>query len=181
MSREVYKKEAYMRKIIIISLVAVLCFLIFVSVVYGAFGNKTIKVTYRNISIYVNGQKKTPEEEPFIYNGRVYVPLRFISEALNKNVTWNGTNNRIDINDKGVGITTGGLEEATIIKDFDGDKVIIERTNGEKWILEAKTWCSWSWRYEGKKVLLKFGYVTSMLINDEGDSCEFWTGDEIGG
>jgi len=71
--------------------------------------------------------------------------------------------------------TIGDLEEAIIIKDFDGDKVIIERAYGEKWILEAKTWCSWSWRYEGRKVLLKFGYVSSKLINDEGDVCEFWT------
>lgn len=75
--------------------------------------------------------------------------------------------------------TIGDLEEAIIIKDFDGDKVIIERANGEKWILEAKTWCSWSWRYEGRKVLLKFGYVSSKLINDEGNVCEFWTEEEI--
>ena len=75
--------------------------------------------------------------------------------------------------------TFGGLEEAIIIKDFDGDNVIIERANGEKWILEAKTWCSWSWRYEERKVLLKFGYVSSKLINDDGDVCEFWTEEEI--
>jgi len=74
---------------------------------------------------------------------------------------------------------TGDLEEAIIVKDFDGDKVIIERANGEKWILEAKTWCSWSWRYEGRKVLLKFGYVSSELINDDGDVCKFWTEEEI--
>ena len=88
-----------MRKIIIISLVAVLCVLIFVSVVYGFLGNKTITVTYRNIAIYVNGQKVTPEVEPFIYNSRTVVPLRFISEALNKEVKWDSVNNRIDIND----------------------------------------------------------------------------------
>jgi len=149
------------------------------NIVYGFIGKKTITVSYRNISIYVNGKKMTSEIEPFIYDGRTMVPLRFISEALNKEVTWNEKNSQIDINDKGAPIRIGDLEEATIIKDFDGDKVIIERSNGERWLLEAKTWCSWSWRYEGKKVLLKFGYVTSKLINDEGDTCEFWTEDEI--
>jgi hypothetical protein len=89
-----------MRKIIIVSLVAVLCISIFVNVVYGVLGNKTITVTYRNISIYINGKKTTPSSEPFIYNGSTYVPLRFVSETLDKEVKWDGTNNRIDINDK---------------------------------------------------------------------------------
>ena len=82
-------------------LLAVLCILSVVSanVVFAAFGKKTITVTYRNISIYVNGQKVTPEVEPFIYNSRTVVPLRFISEALNKEVKWDSVNNRIDIND----------------------------------------------------------------------------------
>ncbi len=152
------------------------------SITYATVGNKTITVTYRNISIYVNGIKRTPSGEPFIYNGVTYVPLRFVSEALGKEVKWDGTKNRIDIIEK---ITTpgggsyGGIEEATILKDFDGDKVLVQRANGEKWILEAKTWCRWSWRYEGKKVLLKFGYVTSILINDDGDTCEFWTEEEV--
>jgi hypothetical protein len=167
-----------MKKTMAFVLVLLLVLSIF-NVVYSSLGNKTITATYRNISIYVNGKKVTPEIEPFIYNGRTLVPLRFVSEALNKEVTWDDKTSRININDKGTVITTGGLEEATLVKDFDGDKVIIERVNGEKWILEAKTWCSWSWRYEGSKVLLKFGYVTSILINDDGDTCEFWTGEEI--
>jgi len=91
-------------------LLAVLCiFVVSANVVFAAFGKKTITVTYRNISIYVNGQKKTPQEEPFIYDGRTYVPLRFISEALNKEVEWNGVNNRIDINDTNSGMVIFGF------------------------------------------------------------------------
>lgn len=75
---------------------------------------------------------------------------------------------------------SGDLETAWIIKDIDnGDNVIIERRFGEKWLLEAKTWCSWCWRYEGRKVYLIFGYVTSKLINDDGDVAEFWTEEEL--
>lgn len=73
----------------------------------------------------------------------------------------------------------GDFEEATIVKDLDGDKVIIERANGDRWILEAKTWCRWSWKYEGKKVLLKFGSVSSELMNESGDICKFWTEEQI--
>jgi len=87
-----------MKKTMAFVLVLLLVLSIF-NVVYSSLGNKTITVTYRNISIYVNGQKVTPEVEPFIYNSRTVVPLRFISEALNKEVKWDATNNRIDIND----------------------------------------------------------------------------------
>lgn len=72
------------------------------------------------------------------------------------------------------------LEKAWLIKDINsGDSVIIERRNGEQWLLEAKIWCSWCWRYEGRQILLKFGYTTSKLINDDGDVSEFWTEDEL--
>jgi len=87
-----------MKKTMTFVLIVLLVLGIF-NVVYSSLGNKTITATYRNISIYVNGQKVTPEVEPFIYNSRTVVPLRFISEALNKEVKWDAINNRIDIND----------------------------------------------------------------------------------
>lgn len=72
------------------------------------------------------------------------------------------------------------FEKAWLIKDINsGDNVIIERTNGEQWLLEAKIWCSWCWRYTGRQILLKFGYTTSKLINDDGDVSEFWTEKEL--
>lgn len=72
------------------------------------------------------------------------------------------------------------IETAWLIKDINyGDSVIVERRNGEQWLLEAKTWCSWCWRYEGRQIHLKFGYVTSKLVNDDGDVSEFWTEEEL--
>ena len=76
---------------------------------------------------------------------------------------------------------TQEFEEAILVKDLPEGVVVIERANGEKWKLDAKKdWCRWAWRYEEKKVRLKFGYVSSILINDEGDSCEFWTEEQVG-
>jgi len=40
----------------------------------------------------VNGAVKVLDVAPFIYNGRTYVPLRFISEALGKEVRWDDQN-----------------------------------------------------------------------------------------
>jgi hypothetical protein len=71
-------------------------------------------------------------------------------------------------------------EEALILKDFGDGRVLIERANGERWILDAKTsWCEWSWHYEERKVLLQFGPFSSTLINDKGEACDFWTEEQI--
>lgn len=83
-----------------------LVFTVFVSfivigsaVVYGENIVKTIQVTYRNISIQVNGRIVSSDQEPFIYQGRTFVPLRTIGEALGKTVEWDNSKNQVVIND----------------------------------------------------------------------------------
>lgn len=51
---------------------------------------KQIPVNYQDITIYVNGESITvqPNEEPFIYDQRTFVPLRLVAEAVNLNVEW---------------------------------------------------------------------------------------------
>jgi foldase protein PrsA len=49
-----------------------------------------IEVYFKNIKYMFDGQEKKPAEESFIYNGTTYVPLRFVSEALGKQVQWDG-------------------------------------------------------------------------------------------
>lgn len=78
-----------------------LSFMILGSVyVYGENIVKTIQVTYRNITIQVNGKTIPSEQEPFIYQGRTFVPLRTIGEAMNKNVEWDNAKNQVNITDK---------------------------------------------------------------------------------
>jgi hypothetical protein len=68
---------------------AVLSVLLGGTFVYAA-GGTTIEVFFNNIKIMVDGTEKKPEEgKPFIYEGSTYVPLRFISDALGKEVGWN--------------------------------------------------------------------------------------------
>jgi hypothetical protein len=76
--------------------------------------------------------------------------------------------------------TTPPTEEALILKDLGNGKLIIERQNGEQWLLDARTgWCPWSWRYEGKKVNLQFGPWSCRLTSEEGEACDFWTEEQI--
>lgn len=149
-------------------------------------GTRSISVAYRNIKITLQGKQVSTTEEPFIYEGRVYVPLRLLSEQMGQKVTWNSATSTVAISSTVASPTlpvvpSSEWETATIVADVDsGDGVIIRRKSGEEWLLEAKLWCSWSWLYEGRSVLLKFGYVSSILVNDDGDSCDFWTKKQVG-
>ncbi len=80
-----------MTKIIKTSL---LCFAIFViaTVNSNASGNND------DIEVYINFEKITfGDQEPFIDDNRVQIPLRFVSEELGADVSWNGNNNTIKI------------------------------------------------------------------------------------
>lgn len=65
---------------------------------------QAINVVYDNYRIIIDGADKSdvPEDsKPFIYNGRTYVPLRYIGESMGKKVLWNGDTKSIYINDEG--------------------------------------------------------------------------------
>jgi len=56
-----------------------------------------------------------------------------------------------------VGLSTAiaGTEYVTVIKVLDdNDKGIIERRNGERWLIEKGVGALSFWRFEGKKVLI---------------------------
>ncbi|NOU97061.1 peptidylprolyl isomerase [Paenibacillus sp. LMG 31456] len=72
-----------------------------------------IEVYFKNIKYMFDGQQKKPADDSFIYNGTTYVPLRFVSEALGKEVTWDGDNDTIYVGRKidlssTVGVYKGG-------------------------------------------------------------------------
>ncbi|MCX7921663.1 MAG: stalk domain-containing protein [Clostridia bacterium] len=64
---------------------------------------KTIKVVYNNIKLYVDGTLIQPKDgkgntvQPFIYNGTTYLPAAAISKALGKNVKWDGKTSTVYI------------------------------------------------------------------------------------
>ena len=63
-----------------------------------------ISVVFDDYHIVVDGVDKTDlmtDAKPFVYNGRTYVPIRFVSETLGKQVQWDGTTSTVYINDDG--------------------------------------------------------------------------------
>ena len=110
-----------MRKIAI--LVAVMMLVMsFSSTGFASWLDQTIKASYRNISVYVNGTVKQAKNvsgvviEPFIVDGTTYVPLRGIADILGYQVSFNPTTYRIDITGTDISTLTQRIiqQEATI-------------------------------------------------------------------
>ena len=68
-----------------------------VAVAFAKTGRDNISVEFNNIKIFVDGVEKITDNEPFTYNDRTYVPLRFIAESLDKDVNWVESTNSVYI------------------------------------------------------------------------------------
>ncbi|MBB6215613.1 hypothetical protein HNQ80_001702 [Anaerosolibacter carboniphilus] len=82
--------------------VSILCMvlLLFSSTGYADQVKKTVDAWYSNIKIVANGTEVAMSEEPFIVNGRTYVPVSAIANIFNKDIQWNGAESKVIINDK---------------------------------------------------------------------------------
>lgn len=93
--RKSYKKIAAILAIMILALAMT-------STSFAENVTKNLKAYYRNIVVYKDGAKVNFSNEPFILDdgagGTTYVPLRDMSAMLGKEVKWDGTNYRIDVN-----------------------------------------------------------------------------------
>ena len=76
---------------------AVAIMLVMSGIAAGSSGSKSLKAFFKNIKIIVNGSTVSTGEEPFIVDGRVYVPLADIGRALNAAVSWDSANSSVKI------------------------------------------------------------------------------------
>lgn len=94
----------------------------------GAFAyTDYIEAVYNNIKIVVDGREIHPNSEPFISDGTTYLPVRDVSEALGKEVYWDGPNYTVYI-----GQMNGSLDyPSALLSDVDniGDKFYKVGTN----------------------------------------------------
>ncbi|WP_438445683.1 peptidylprolyl isomerase [Gorillibacterium sp. sgz5001074] len=83
---------------------------------YASANTQQIEVLFRPLKILFDGVEKQPEKgTPFIYDGSTYVPLRFVSESLGKEVGWDEETGTITIDEPG--------SKTAIAEYKDGDKV----------------------------------------------------------
>ncbi|MEG6522754.1 copper amine oxidase N-terminal domain-containing protein [Desulfotomaculum sp. 1211_IL3151] len=97
---------------------------------------KQITITDQDTQIYVNNNviRLQENEEPILYNGRTFVPIRLVSEALNQTVQWDGANKAVKITGN-----TGTSTDALTQKDLEIQnlKLQIENLNNTIATLES--------------------------------------------
>lgn len=124
---KIIKNKKLMRKITI----AFAGTLLLTTVVQATSLTKKIDATFRGIKVYYNNQQKTMEQEPFIYNGSVYLPVRAVGELVDKQIDWMSATNSVMVSDKGTPV--GDLAVELTTKNFE-----ISRLSAEKQVLENK-------------------------------------------
>ena len=83
------------------------------------------------------------------------------------------------------GSAYAGTEFVTVIKILDNDdKGIIERNNGETWMIEKGVGALSFWRFEGKQVLIKSsgifcGVGSKLILPDLGQEARIWDAELI--
>jgi len=96
-----------MKKVTVACLISLLLLLLFVAPGFAESFKKNIEVSYSNIQIMINGKIIIPRDvngtivEPFIYNGTTYLPVRAVSEALDKVVGWDAATQTVYVSEKG--------------------------------------------------------------------------------
>ncbi|MBQ7718140.1 MAG: NPCBM/NEW2 domain-containing protein [Clostridia bacterium] len=92
------------RKMRIITICIVVC-LALCATVWAKTGSEWIEIFYSDIKLNVNGIRvNTSNNEPFIYNGTTYLPVRAVAEALGQNVDWDGNTKTVSIGSKPNGV-----------------------------------------------------------------------------
>lgn len=89
----------------------------------------TIQVKYNNIKLSVNGNEATIEEsaEPFVYQGKTYVPLEDLAKSLGYNVERNENGSQINLSNN-MGQTQKPVEIGLTQEKEDNDTYINANT-----------------------------------------------------
>jgi len=62
---------------------------------------ETITAHFNNIRIAIDGRVVQTENEPFVHNGRTYLPVRDVADAMGFDVTWEDATNTVHLTSRG--------------------------------------------------------------------------------
>ena len=75
-----------------------------VTPVFARVIHETITVTFNSINIAVNGQLVQTESEPFIFQGRTYLPVRDVAAIMGYEATWEDATNTVHLTSRDISI-----------------------------------------------------------------------------
>jgi hypothetical protein len=108
------------------------CAILTASVAYAQ-DSSQIEVYFNDLKYMIDGvQKKPIVNQGFIHSGTTYVPLRFISEALGKEVSWEGETNTIWVGTKqGRSVLLSGMDYARVDGAAQNNYLTFDKWNGK--------------------------------------------------
>lgn len=103
-----------------LSLVLSLCLIfLFATPAAASQGTKTVSITYRGISLTLDGQPIIPVDaeghsvEPFLLDGTTYLPVRGVANALDLDVAWDGKTSTVTLTSGGTSVAPVETAKAT--------------------------------------------------------------------
>lgn len=91
----------------------------------------TIELKANSTTVMVNGTPTELNSPATVTNGRTYLPLRFLAETLNFDVTWDGDHDIIDIDDSEDADDAADVDEVDDAGDVDDAQDTTTNTNTE--------------------------------------------------
>jgi len=82
---------------IVIGVVITAIFMTIAIPAFARMSQETITVNFNNIRIAIDGQVIQTENEPFVHNGRTYLPVRDVADAMGFDVTWENATNTVHL------------------------------------------------------------------------------------
>jgi len=110
---------------------------------------ETITVSFNNIRIAVNGQTVQTEFEPFIFQGRTYLPVRDVANAMGFGVTWEDATNTVHLTSNAANPhqfipAAGSVRQQSIIVNFNNIRIAVDgqhvQTEFEPFIFQSRTY-----------------------------------------
>jgi len=143
MKRSIVKFAAAITSmVIIISMITVMP-------VLARVAQETITVNFNNIRIAVNGQLAQTEFEPFIFQGRTYLPVRDVANAMGYGVTWEDATNTVHLtagaaNPSQFTPSIESVRQQTITVNFNSIRIAVNnqhvQTEFEPFIFQGRTY-----------------------------------------
>jgi hypothetical protein len=108
------------------------CAILTASVAYAQ-DSTQIEVYFNDLKYMIDGvQKKPIVNQGFIHSGTTYVPLRFISEALGKEVSWDGETDTIWVGKKlGRSVLLSGMDYARVDGAAQNEYLTFDKWNAK--------------------------------------------------
>ena len=163
-----------MKKTIRVLALVLCCALAAATVAYaaGTYTTKNLTAYYWGIKLNINGSAVVPKDangkvvDPFIVDGTTYLPVRAVSQALGKAVSWNDDTKTVTITDPAPGCA--GSWKAVRIS-LNGDDLPKSTFAGGSFAMELKAGGAGVWTIGGVSYAVKWAEDNGALTITDGE------------